>query len=122
VIERPSQANVALIGKAFLQSSKSDQPTRIKGRALAGNQSLQMPPCICVLLVEVVVGTQTVTSFDRMLFKGLALNTTAHKHDRKGIAINNAVDAFHQSQSSHFMHVTGIDEKIIYNISHFYGV
>ncbi len=66
--------------------------------------------------MEVVVGTQSVTSFDRMLFKGLALNTTPHTRDRKGIAINNAVDAFDQSQPSHFVHGTGIDEKIIYNI------
>jgi hypothetical protein len=63
-----------------------------------------------------VVGTQSVTSFDRMLFKGLALNTTPHTRDCKGIAINNAVDAFDQSQPSHFVHGTGIDEKIIYNI------
>ncbi len=65
---------------------------------------------------------QSVTSFDRMLFKGLALNTTPHNHDRKGIAINNAVDAFDQSQPSHFVHGTGIDEKIIYNIFNFHGV
>jgi hypothetical protein len=71
---------------------------------------------------KVVVGTQSVTSFDRMLFKGLALNTTPHNRDRKGIAINNAVDAFDQSQPSHFVHGTGIDEKIIYNIFNFHGV
>jgi hypothetical protein len=64
----------------------------------------------------VVVGTQSVTSSDRILFRGLALNTTPHSRDRKGIAINNAVDAFDQSQPSHFVHGTGIDEKIIYNI------
>jgi hypothetical protein len=40
----------------------------------------------------------------------------------KGIAINNAVDALDQSQRSHFMHGTGIDEKIIYNIFNFHGV
>jgi hypothetical protein len=68
----------------------------------------------------VVVGTQSVTSFDRMLFKGLALNTTPHTRDRKGIAINNAIDAFDQSQPSHFVHGTGIDEKIIYNIFNFH--
>jgi hypothetical protein len=32
------------------------------------------------------------------------------------MAINNAVDALDQSQPSHFVHGTGIDEKIIYNI------
>jgi hypothetical protein len=51
-----------------------------------------------------------------MLFKGIALNTSAHTRDCKGMAINNAVVAFDQSQPSHFMHGTGIDEKIIYNI------
>ncbi len=57
--------------------------------------------------MEVVVGTQSVTSFDRMLFKGLALNTTPHTRDRKGIAINNAL--MHSTRASRLILCMGLE-------------
>jgi hypothetical protein len=37
--------------------------------------------------VEVVVGTQFDTSFDRMHFKGIALNTMAHTRDLRELPL-----------------------------------